>query len=486
MEGGDEAGVKGVLAWGNLRYRLPRQARQVLGEVGGDFEELGEVGIVGVQQVVEQTLAHQDHLDLQRDGLGFKGGGAGQAQDPLQGFDADLAGAQHPLEAVPGEGVGQQAQGIEDQIAAVGTVQGAGLDQGEVGGEGAHAGDVFDTPDQIEIAGIVLVDDRGAVQLGVVHQQVDPVTGEGRIVGAGGAAVLALALAEEFAILDHVLAHRGQVVLDRRQVGIVGGKLGHEGVDRPLHGLLVEDLEASAHLLLPQGDLAQGLLQVFPQFLDDRAELVALLLGQGVEVVRGHDVALAHRRQGVAIGGVDEGDALVLGLAPDGAGGLLLPGLEFFLDLLSAVAIVLALEGGGDGVEQVLHQLAQVGAQVTAAPRRQAQGVGALGVVEVGDVTPVVRGGGFAATLGQHALDQGMLAEAGGAHEVKVVAAVGQADTQVDGLQRSLLTQAGRQGLQFAGVDEVEAGKVGGVVQIGCRQERTRFHGLSSFRAPSR
>ena len=286
------------------------------------------------------------------------------------------------------------------------------------------------------------MDDRGAVQLGVVHQQVDPVAGEGRIVGVGGVAVLALALAEQFAVLDHVLAHRGQVVLDRRQVGIVGGELGHEGAHRPLHGFLIEDLEASAHLFLPQGDLAQGLLQVLAQLLDDLTNLFPFLLGQGVEVVRGHDVALAHRRQGVAGGGVDEGDALVLGLATDGAGGLLFPGLEFLLDLLGAMAVVLALKGGGDGVEQVLHQLPQVGAQVTTAPRRQAQGVGALGVVEVGDVAPVVGGGGFAAPLGQDALDQGMLAEAGGAHQVEVIAPVGETDAEVNGLQRPLLTQA--------------------------------------------
>jgi hypothetical protein len=41
--------------------------------------------------------------------------------------------AQGALEGVPGEGVDQHLFGVQQQIAAVGAVQGAGLDEGEVG-----------------------------------------------------------------------------------------------------------------------------------------------------------------------------------------------------------------------------------------------------------------------------------------------------------------------------------------------------------------
>ena len=47
-------------------------------------------------------------------------------------------------------------------------------------------------------------------------------------------------------------------------------------------------------------------------------------------------MALAYWRQGVAGGGVEEGNAALLGLVADGVGGILLAGLEFLLDLFGA------------------------------------------------------------------------------------------------------------------------------------------------------
>lgn len=76
-------------------------------------------------------------------------------------------------------------------------------------------------------------------------------------------------------------------------------------------------------------------------------------------------------------------------------------------------------------------------------PRWQAQGVGALGVVEVRYITPVVRGRGLAAALLQEALDEGVFAEAPRTHQIEVIAPVGDVYPQSDGLERPFLAKAG-------------------------------------------
>jgi hypothetical protein len=82
------------------------------------------------------------------------------------------------------------------------------------------------------------------------------------------------------------------------------------------------------------------------------------------------------------------------------------------------------------------------------------------------------------AALLQDALDEGMLAEPGGTHEVEVVTPVGDAHPEVDGLHRPLLAQAGAQGFKLTRVGEVETGEVAGMVKIGGAQADARFHGF--------
>ncbi len=57
----------------------------------------------------------------------------GVAQRLRRRLDADLAELQGALEGLPGDRVGEHLERVEDQVAAVGAVQRAGLDQREVG-----------------------------------------------------------------------------------------------------------------------------------------------------------------------------------------------------------------------------------------------------------------------------------------------------------------------------------------------------------------
>ena len=56
------------------------------------------------------------------------------------------------LQRFPGKGRQQQLARVEQQIAAVGAMQGAGLDQQEVGDQRAHLRDVLDAADEIAVA----------------------------------------------------------------------------------------------------------------------------------------------------------------------------------------------------------------------------------------------------------------------------------------------------------------------------------------------
>ena len=119
-------------------------------EVGLDLEELLEVGVDLVEQVVDHRLADEHHLAVERDRLRVQGRPV--AVSPIccgQVLDADLAGLEAALERVPGVGLGQQVARLHHEEAAVGAVQGAGLDHGEVGDQGAELGQVLDAADQV-------------------------------------------------------------------------------------------------------------------------------------------------------------------------------------------------------------------------------------------------------------------------------------------------------------------------------------------------
>jgi hypothetical protein len=200
-------------------------ARHVLVEVDHHLEQLAEFRVEVVQQVVDHSLADQHHLDVERDRLGLERHGADQAQHLSERLGADLARAQRALERLPGERLGKHLDRVEQQVAAVGAVERARLDQGEVGHQRAHLGDVLDAADQVAVRRVVLIHDRRSLGVGVLDQHVDAVAPEGHVGllalrdwDAELHRLLAfLGLLEHFRVVEHVL-------LERREVG---AHLGH-------------------------------------------------------------------------------------------------------------------------------------------------------------------------------------------------------------------------------------------------------------------
>lgn len=137
-------------------------ATHILLEIDLNLEQLVEIGIQPAQHVVKRTVANQDDLDVERDWLRLQRYGADQAHHLAEGLDLDMLGAQRALQRLPGIGLHEQAQGVDHQEAAIGSVQGAGLDQGEIGQQRAHLGDMFDPPDQVGVGRQVFLHHRRA------------------------------------------------------------------------------------------------------------------------------------------------------------------------------------------------------------------------------------------------------------------------------------------------------------------------------------
>ena len=86
--------------------------------------------------------------------------------------------------------VGQPA-GVQEQVAAIGPMQSAGLDEREVGDERTHLGLVLDVTDEVGVARQARLHHRRALAAAVVHDQIDLVAPQGRgRLGEGGETAL--------------------------------------------------------------------------------------------------------------------------------------------------------------------------------------------------------------------------------------------------------------------------------------------------------
>jgi hypothetical protein len=260
-QGADQARVQQVVVRRALHFVL---------EVGRHLEQLAELRIVLGEQVIQHAVADQDHLGVERDRLRLQRHGADQAVHLAERLDADLAGGQRALEALPGERLGQQLERIQQQVAAVGLMQRARLDQQEVGDQRTELGNVLDPSDQVLVGGVVLVDHRRAFGRLAPHQQVDAKAVEiGQLAGERGQAGQGfLGMAELVHALDDVLLHLVQVAAHRRVVRIAAAQVVDQVADGEQHRFLVELAHALEAFAPPLMDLANDLFQFLLQGAD--------------------------------------------------------------------------------------------------------------------------------------------------------------------------------------------------------------------------
>ena len=80
-----------------------------------------------------------------------------------QVLDDDLALRKRSFQRRPAVRLHQQAAHIQQEIAAVGAMQGAGLDQAKIGRQHASHGQIFDAAGQVPQRRMQLFDDRDAM-----------------------------------------------------------------------------------------------------------------------------------------------------------------------------------------------------------------------------------------------------------------------------------------------------------------------------------
>ncbi len=157
-----------------------RRAVHRLLEIDGDLEQVLEIGIVLRQEVIEHALAEQHDLDVERNGLRLERHGGEHAVDLVGHVDAQLARFQRALQFFPGEGRQQHLARFHDEIAAVGAMQRARLDQRVVGDQRAVLRDMLDAAEQALQIRIVFIDDRRALAFAVVDHQIDLIAAQCR------------------------------------------------------------------------------------------------------------------------------------------------------------------------------------------------------------------------------------------------------------------------------------------------------------------
>ena len=124
-------------------------------EFGLDLEKFAVIRVHVKQQVVDPGGADHDDLGLHRYRFGLEGYHGHETVLLQHVLDADVAGADAAFERIPHKGVDQYLPGVDDQVAAIGAVQGARADHGEVGYcDAAVLHDMLDAPKEVVVGGV--------------------------------------------------------------------------------------------------------------------------------------------------------------------------------------------------------------------------------------------------------------------------------------------------------------------------------------------
>ena len=274
-------------------------------------------------------------------------------------------------------------------------MQGAGADEGEVGDQGAELGPALHPAQQIGVVGVGLEDDRRALALGIVHEQVHLVLGEagfrhGKGQGAGAAGLL-LEVVDVFEDVPlhflEVLGHLGVILVFFHQVFDVWAHRGQGDVLVQLPFRLLE-------LLFHAPDLGDGLVHLGVQGIGALAQGLPLLIAQGLELLFGHGLAFfAGEEHEAGVGDVQD-KAFLVGPGVE----LLEDGVAFLGELahqgFPAVVVLLALKDLGDVDLEIGEEFLHVGLEGAPPAGGQDQAPGPLRLLEIVDVE-IVRGAGL-------------------------------------------------------------------------------------------
>ena len=337
----------------------------------------------------------------------------------------------------------------------MGPVQAAGADAREVGDEHVVFALVLDTAEQRAEQGVVLDDHRRALEVVVVHHQVDPIARHqgGERLPAGG--IVRLVLLEQFQAVEQVLLHPVQPGAEFDRIldlfFQIDADFAQFAVDERPHHPAAQGGQRLVERLFKRPDPLQVAVDLSEQFLFHAGDVGPPLLGQGEHFVLGHDPPFgAAQGEQQSAGITVQGEIARFRKRVEFAEG---PGLLFFEGFFQPLALHLGVGGvqllrdlRQQGLDQTRHALAQQAALAGG----QAQGAGTLRRVEMVEVAEIRRGGPAGRSLLHGLTEQGGTATADLAQHEQVVVRLGHLQAEVHRGFRPFLTDPG-QGLVLQG-----------------------------------
>ena len=448
-------------------------ALETLFEIGGDLEQLPEVGVVRLQKVIDKAVAEENDLDVEGNRFGRQRQSADEAVHLGQRFDANLAVGERALQPLPGEGLHQQLARIEQEVASVGTMQRPRPDQREIGDQRPELRDMIDATDEVLVSGMILLHDQRTLAVAVVDDEVDLVAAERRRLrrSAHDARLRLARLDEILGIFDHILLNRLHVLQHPRQIAVFLLQLRHVLPDRKQGHLAVELLQALALLAAPAHDISKNALELALQLADATLDARTLLVLQRREILRRDHLPVLERRESKARGRAQQPDVVLGGLAAQLSEGFLVTLREFGLDLPGARAVLVAFEDGRNGRTELVHECAHVVAQGRAAPGRELEDHRLRRFLKVIDIGPVAR-----LHLSRHLarkllLHERALADSGRTHHEQVVAFPRDADAEAHGIDRARLPKERWQRFQIGTGLKLELRRIAAAIE--CFRRKT-------------
>ena len=442
-------------------------------EIGLKLEELAVIRIKLQQKRMQQPVTDQHDADVQGDRVRFKRNGRDQAHPLGHGGDRDLAAFQASFQRVPGERFGQHLPDIENEIAAVGPVQRAGSDHGEIGEQCAHLADMLDPSGQVVVGRQVFLDHGRAVTILLRDHDIDDVAVElgFRVVFAHGFGKGAFGfphggVQEKTGIGDHVLPDVDQIVRDRLylreclNVRECGAKLAHAGGHDALCGAGVQILDFLSALPFQfrrfAQDIGEFLLKPDDLFVDG----LLLVFVQIPVLVGFDDFSISDRGQHEPHGRTHQRH--VFGGGPFGEiiHRFLMFAAVFFLDRTAGRLVFLGFKKRGNFGGKIVDKRFHLAFQPRRGARRHPQTAWFLGGVEVVHIGPVIWPRPRFCLLADQTPDGTVAAHSRIAQNVKIEFAVTDAAGQPDRVGGAVLPDKGVVILQFGGRAERKAGRI--------------------------
>src|SRR5450759_3245509 len=291
---------------------------------------LRQFGIEGSKQEIKQAIAEQDDLQLERNRIGLQRHRAGEAEKSANILDRNLTSPQRALERRPAERLQQHTPGVEQEIADVGAMDRPGLDQAKVRQQRAVQGDILDAADQVAKRRMQFFNDRSPLVAVLSDENIDLVAVEWAA-GSNFARLAAVILAledEHGEVFNQIGANHLDMLHYPRKVfeGVLG--VLNQLVDRVFRRIAAELTRFLAPLRLPSLDLANNMLKLLLQRLDEGLYFTALGFRPLAEFVGRDHLVVLGRRQRKAERRPQDSDILFGGLVAERRKGLALPLLE--------------------------------------------------------------------------------------------------------------------------------------------------------------